>query len=224
MIVVNMQIGLGRSYPPLLHAPWNGLTPTDVVFPTFLFVVGAALSFTLGKYAALGDAAFLRKVATRAALTSCFGSPALLVSILQRPTPTGHFGFAPLSQTRILGVLQRIAIGYGVASLIVYYSVGVRVRSPSRWIALLGDLGAHACFTAITRWPGVPRSGSTSGYSVNPTCITVRGLPSTRKWILSTLPSMVNVLAGYLAARFVREHGSEPLYSRQAFYWREPSV
>ena len=68
MIVVNMQIGPGRSYVPLLHSPWNGLTPTDVVFPTFLFVVGAALSFTLGKYAALGDAAFLRKVATRTAL------------------------------------------------------------------------------------------------------------------------------------------------------------
>jgi len=71
MIVVNMQIGPGRSYPPLLHAAWNGLTPTDLVFPTFLFVVGTALSFTLEKYEALGNAAVMRKVATRTALRSC---------------------------------------------------------------------------------------------------------------------------------------------------------
>src|SRR3569833_4184176 len=97
LIVVNMQIGPGRSYPPLLHAPWNGLPPTDQVFPTFLFVVGAALSFTLGKYAALGNAAVLRKLATRSALIFLFGYLLYWFPFL-----------IPVSETRVLGVLQRI--------------------------------------------------------------------------------------------------------------------
>src|ERR1700754_688315 len=118
MIVVNMQIGPGKSYPPLLHAAWNGLTPTDLVFPTFMFVVGAALSFTLGKYAALGNAAVIRKVATRIALIFLCGFLLYWFPFFEMDA-SGHFSFAPLSETRIMGVLQRIAIGYGVASLIL---------------------------------------------------------------------------------------------------------
>src|SRR5262249_7607474 len=68
MIVVNLQIGAGKSYTQLLHAQWDGLTLTDLVFPTFMFVVGTSLSFTLEKYERLGDAALLRKVLTRTAL------------------------------------------------------------------------------------------------------------------------------------------------------------
>src|SRR5689334_4279551 len=48
MIVVNMSVD--ASYAPLQHAKWNGLTPTDVVFPTFLFVAGASMSFALEGY------------------------------------------------------------------------------------------------------------------------------------------------------------------------------
>ncbi|MEI8327400.1 MAG: heparan-alpha-glucosaminide N-acetyltransferase domain-containing protein, partial [Betaproteobacteria bacterium] len=46
MIIVNMSISEEKSYAPLLHATWHGLTLTDLVFPSFLFVVGAALAFT----------------------------------------------------------------------------------------------------------------------------------------------------------------------------------
>src|SRR5258708_27469833 len=68
MIVVNMQIGDGKSYAPLLHAGWDGLTLTDLVVPTFMFVGGTTLTFTLEEYEPLGDAAVLRKIAMSTAL------------------------------------------------------------------------------------------------------------------------------------------------------------
>ena len=205
MIVVNMQIGPGRSYVPLLHSAWNGLTPTDVVFPTFLFVVGAALSFTLGKYAALGNAAFLRKVATRTALIFLCGFLVYWFPFFTVDA-NGHFGLAPLSETRIFGVLQRIAIGYGVASLIVYYSgrVGAIVFSIVALLGYWAIMHAYGDYTMagnaeirFDKWVlGEAHMYHGEGIAFDP------------EGILSTLPAIVNVLAGYLAARFVREHGT----------------
>ena len=49
MIIVNTPGSWSHVYAPLLHADWHGFTPTDLVFPTFLFAVGNALAFTLAK-------------------------------------------------------------------------------------------------------------------------------------------------------------------------------
>src|SRR5215475_13252220 len=98
MIVVNMQPGPGKSYGQLLHAAWNGLTLTDLVFPTFMFVVGATLSFTLPKYERLGDAAVLRKVATRTALIFLCGYLLYWVPFF-RVDAAGHFALRPISHT-----------------------------------------------------------------------------------------------------------------------------
>src|SRR6516225_1620015 len=100
MIVVNLQIGDGKSYTQLLHAPWDGLTLTDLVFPTFMFVVGTSLSFTLDKYELLGDAAVLRKVLTRTALIFLCGY--LLYWFPFFSVDSGHLVLAPISHTRIL--------------------------------------------------------------------------------------------------------------------------
>src|SRR5258708_19211029 len=60
MIIVNAPGSGADPYVPLDHAPWFGFTPTDLVFPSFLFAVGNALSFSKGKYERAGD--FLRKL------------------------------------------------------------------------------------------------------------------------------------------------------------------
>lgn len=205
MIVVNMQMGPGRSYPPLLHAAWNGLTPTDLVFPTFLFVVGAALSFTLEKYAALGNAAVLRKIVTRTALIFLCGYLLYWFPFFTVDS-TGATTLSPISQTRIPGVLQRIALGYGVGSLIVYY--GGRVGAIAFGIAALliywglmhtfGDYSlAGSAVIKLDKWVlGEAHMYHGEGVAFDP------------EGILSTLPAIVNVLAGYLAARFVRDHGA----------------
>jgi len=62
LIVVNMSVGAGKSYAPLLNATWHGLTLTDLVLPSFLFIVGTALSFTIDRLGAAGTPALLRRV------------------------------------------------------------------------------------------------------------------------------------------------------------------
>jgi predicted acyltransferase len=205
MIVVNLQIGEGKSYAQLLHAQWDGLTLTDLVFPTFMFVVGTSLSFTLEKYQRLGDAAFLRKVLTRTALIFLCGYLLYWFPFF-RVDPAGHLVLRPISHTRIFGVLQRIALGYGAAALIVHY--GKRTGAIAFGIvALLGywwlmhafgdySLAANAAIKLDKLVLGEAHMYHGEGVAFDP------------EGILSTLPAIVNVLAGYLAGYFVREHGA----------------
>jgi predicted acyltransferase len=205
MIVVNLQIGPGKSYTQLLHAPWNGLTLTDLVFPTFMFVVGTSLSFTLDKYELIGDAAALRKVLTRTAWIFLCGYLLYWFPFFNVDT-TGHVLSAPISHTRILGVLERIAIGYGAAALIVHYGgragaigFGVSALLGYWWLMhAFGDysFAGNAAIKLDQLVLGEAHMYHEEGVVFDP------------EGILSTLPAIVNVLAGYLAGRSVRENGS----------------
>jgi len=204
MIVVNLQIGEGKSYPQLLHAQWDGLTLTDLVFPTFMFVVGTSLSFTLEKYERGGDAAVLRRVLTRTALIFLCGY--LLYWFPFFRVHDGHVVLAPISHTRVFGVLQRIALGYGAAALIVHY--GRRAGAVAFGLAALlgywwlmhayGDysLAGNAEIKLDKLVLGEAHLYHGEGVAFDP------------EGILSTLPAIVNVLAGYLAGRFVRDRGT----------------
>jgi predicted acyltransferase len=73
MILVNNPGSWDHIYAPLDHAPWHGLTPTDLVFPFFLFAVGNALSFVMPRLEAGGDAAFWKKVVKRSLIIYAIG-------------------------------------------------------------------------------------------------------------------------------------------------------
>ena len=73
MILVNNPGSWAHIYSPLEHAAWHGLTPTDLVFPFFLFAVGNAMAFVMPRYQEAGDAAFWRKVLKRTALIFFIG-------------------------------------------------------------------------------------------------------------------------------------------------------
>src|SRR5690606_17451249 len=73
MILVNNPGSWGHIYPPLKHAPWHGLTPTDLVFPFFLFAVGNAFAFVLPRLQQGGDAAFWKKIVKRTLLIFLIG-------------------------------------------------------------------------------------------------------------------------------------------------------
>src|SRR5688500_8378403 len=73
MILVNNPGSWEFVYAPLRHAPWDGCTPTDLVFPFFLFAVGNALSFSITKYQALGTRQVLQKIFTRTVLIFVIG-------------------------------------------------------------------------------------------------------------------------------------------------------
>lgn len=128
MILVNNPGSWSHIYAPLDHAEWHGLTPTDLVFPFFLFAVGNAMSFVMPRLEAAGDRVFWKKTARRTALIFLIG---LFLSWSPFVMWQGdHLVFKPWSWidkdsnaqgVRIFGVLQRIALCYFFASVLIYY-------------------------------------------------------------------------------------------------------
>ena len=119
MIIVNTS-GSKFTYSPLEHAHWHGFTPTDLVFPSFLFAVGNAMSFVMAKWNTLGRSEVLGKIFKRTAIIFLCGF--LLYWFPFFNADHAHnISFAPISHTRILGVLQRIALAYCMASLLIYF-------------------------------------------------------------------------------------------------------
>jgi predicted acyltransferase len=116
MILVNNPGTWDAIYPPLEHAPWHGLTPTDLVFPFFLFIVGVSISLSLTKRKERGDNQnkLLIQIARR-------GLFIFLIGFLLPVFPfidLSHGGLVDFSGIRIPGVLQRIGVVYMVTSLI----------------------------------------------------------------------------------------------------------
>jgi predicted acyltransferase len=204
MIVVNMSISETQSYGPLLHATWNGLTLTDVVFPSFLFVVGAALSFTLERYQRGGNLAVVRKVASRTAIIFCCGFLLYWFPFFAFDA-SGALMLLPLENARIPGVLQRVALCYGIAALLIHFgrSKGLLLFSAvalllNWWLLVsFGDdtLGGNAALK-LDRW----LLGEAHLYKGE-------GIPFDPEGVLGTLPATVNVLAGYMAGQLVRRLG-----------------
>lgn len=112
MIMVNNP-GSGRYvYEPLRHAQWNGLTPTDLVFPFFMFIMGVSMYFSLRKYDFRLSKKSVGKVLKRTIVIFLIG---VVINWLGTVCYNGLWGFEKL---RILGILQRLALAYGIGSLI----------------------------------------------------------------------------------------------------------
>src|SRR5690349_3486652 len=120
MIIVNTPGSGATAFAPLEHARWHGFTPTDLVFPSFLFAVGNAMSFSLGRYKEISQSAFLQKVIKRTVLIFLLGFLMYWFPFF-RLDEAGHIAAAPFHDTRIMGVLQRIALCYFFASLLIHY-------------------------------------------------------------------------------------------------------
>src|SRR5687768_7597554 len=128
MILVNNPGSWEHIYAPLEHAAWHGCTPTDLVFPFFLFAVGNALAFVMPKLEAAGDGVFWKKVLKRTFLIFFIGF--LLNWFPFIKWDNNQLAFKPWQYidaagnnagVRILGVLQRIALAYFFASIIIYF-------------------------------------------------------------------------------------------------------
>ena len=198
MLLVNNPGSWEHVYRPLEHAEWNGWTPTDLVFPFFLFIVGVATTFSLGGLMdqGAGRAGLFRKVVIRAALI--FG-----LGLLLQGFP--HYDLAHL---RIPGVLQRIALSYLLAAVIVLLT-GVRGQA----LTLLGLLLGYWTLMTLVPVPGVG-SGVLEPEKNLSNWLDLRVLgvnhvwPETRTWdpegLLSTLGAVGSVLCGVLAGHWVR--------------------
>jgi predicted acyltransferase len=204
MIVVNTPGDEAHTYAPLLHALWHGFTPTDWVFPTFLFAVGNALAFALPKYARLGNGAVLAKVGKRTALIFLLGFLLYWFPFFASDG-AGGWMLSPLANTRIPGVLQRIALCFGLASLILHFG-GTRGALLFCVASLLGYWGLMAGFGdyTLTGNAGLKLDlwllGEHHLYHGEGVAFDPEGL-------LGTLPATVNVIAGYFAGRLLMTRG-----------------
>ena len=120
MILVNNPGSWAHIFSPLEHANWHGCTPTDLVFPFFLFAVGNAMAFVMPRFEQAGPATFWKKVIKRTILIFAIG---LFLNWSPFVRWEGESITWKLWQNvRILGVLQSIAICYFFASVIVFYA------------------------------------------------------------------------------------------------------
>jgi predicted acyltransferase len=204
MIVVNMSMD-GISYGPLQHAAWHGLTPTDLVFPSFLFIVGAALSYTLGKHQQAGDAALLRKVASRSGLIFLCGYLLYWFPFLAFDA-SGHLTLLPVSHTRIFGVLQRIGLTYGAAALVIHFGK----RTGAITFSVVALLGYWALMHAFGDYSLTGNAGLKLDLLVLGAnhMYHGEGIAFDPEGILSTLPAIVNVIGGYYAGRLIQSRGN----------------
>ena len=215
MILVNNPGSWGHIYAPLEHAPWHGCTPTDLVFPFFLFAVGNAMAFVIPRFqAANNDAAFWGKVLKRFALIFLIGlflnwSPFIKWSgdsiVFKAWTDAKN----PDSGIRLLGVLQRIAICYLFASIIAYYT-------KPKWTFYIGTVmlllfwwmswafGAKGDPYSMTGFFGtqidIDLFGKAHVYKGE-------GVPFDPEGLISTFAAIVQVLMGYLVGLYIREKG-----------------
>ncbi len=207
MILVNNPGSWGYIFSPLEHASWHGLTPTDLVFPFFLFAVGNAMSFVMPKLAQGTDANFWKKVLKRTLMIFAIGlflnwSPFVKWS-------EGALVFKQWENIRILGVLQRIALCYFFASVIIYYG-------KSKWALYLGAviLLLYWLLTTLLGAPGHPYS--LSGYfgnAIDQSILGVshiykgEGVPFDPEGLTSTLPAIVQVIFGFLVGEYIQNKG-----------------
>ncbi len=124
MVLVNNPGTWSHVYAPLQHAKWNGWTPTDLIFPFFVYIVGVAMTYSFGKQVARGATRgeLLLKAVKRAAVI-------FALSLAITGFPIAHFPGYELEKIRVMGVLNRIAVAYLVTSGIYVYSRSWKTRA-----------------------------------------------------------------------------------------------
>jgi predicted acyltransferase len=204
MLLVNNPGTWSAVYDPLEHAAWHGWTPTDLVFPFFLFIVGVSMAYSLLPRLEQGDAR--GRLFGRAAKRS-----AILVGLGLLLAAFPYYNL-DLSHLRIPGVLQRIGLAFFLASAVVLFA---RPRAQAGVAAGL-LLGYWAAMTLVPV-PGfgagnLGKEGNLAAYVDRALLGTDHLWASARTWdpegLMSTLPAVATVLLGVFAGRWMRSERS----------------
>lgn len=203
MILVNDAGDWSHVYGPLDHAEWNGWTPTDLIFPFFLFIVGVSMVLSFDSRRAKGAArgGLLLHALKRAAIIFALG---LFLNLY----PTFDFETA-----RITGVLQRIAVVYFISSVIVLYC-----ERTLRWVIAAALLLGYWAMVKFIPVPGcgagvLTMDCSLAGY-------VDRAVMYNHLWVehqfdpeglVSTIPAIATCLLGVFAGEWIRKKSGEPL-------------
>lgn len=213
MILVNNPGTWAYMFAPLKHAAWHGCTPTDLVFPFFLFAVGNAMAFVVPKLQDAGQAVFWRKVLKRTILIFAIGLFLNWWPFVQWVGDELHFRawVDPDNAThgvRIFGVLQRIAVSYFFAAVLVYFFKPKSVIYIS-FIVLLVYWGLCAFLGqgdpySLEGWFGTAIDKQVLGVAH---LYKGEGVPFDPEGLMSTIPAIVQVVFGYLVGLFIRQQG-----------------
>lgn len=194
MIIVNTPGSWKYVYAPLRHAEWNGCTPTDLVFPFFLFIVGMSTWYSLKKYGNELNSSSVLRIFRRMVAIFAVG---LLLTIFP------YFA-RDYSTLRIMGVLQRIALAYGFGAIIC-----LSVRKEYLWIV--------TAVLLLLYWGLLAFFGGADPYSLNDNFALKAdlailgknhmykgfGIPFEPEGLLSTIPSICTVIIGYFSGELV---------------------
>jgi predicted acyltransferase len=210
MILVNNPGSWQHVYPPLRHAEWHGFTPTDLVFPAFIFIAGVAIAFSFAKFGDREaiDPSVYWKIARRVPILFVLG---LLPNIFVIVVQALHHGEAiDLSTLRIMGVLQRIALAYGIGAIAI-------LRLNRRQLVIFCAAILLGYWAALT-WIPVPGYGpgdlSPKGEGtlvayldrllLTPSHLLGKG-NFDPEGLLSTLPATITLIFGYFTGDWLRQ-------------------
>jgi predicted acyltransferase len=232
MLLVNNPGTWSAIYPPLEHAEWNGWTPTDLIFPFFLFIVGITTHISLSARRERGDdeSAIVRQIIKRGAIIYLLGflmawfpfyQYGATVPGFDHPTFMDRFVYR-LHHVRIMGVLARIGVVYIISALLT-------LRTTLKQQAVIVATLLYGYWLVMTLTP-LPAYGGTMGYfTLNDPANTVeafvdRAILGNHIWggsttydpegILSTIPAVGTAMLGVMAGRWINTQ--RPLIDRIA--------
>jgi predicted acyltransferase len=226
MLLVNDPGNWGHIYPPLRHAEWHGWTPTDLIFPFFLFIVGVTTHLSIAARRARGDddGTIRRQILRRGALIFLFG---LLLNwfpffqwgaIPGNPSPSfGDRILERLETLRVMGVLQRIGLAYAAAAFLTLRT------SLKQQVAILAVI-LFGYWFVMTLLP-VPDTGILGVFAINTrdghlaawldrlvldwreyglgNHLWVGGVTWDPEGLLSTVPAIGTAMIGVMAGRWI---------------------
>jgi len=194
MIIVNTPGSWNYIYPPLEHSKWHGCTPTDLVFPFFLFIVGVSMWFSFKKYGQEINGGSILRILRRMVTIFAVGIFLAIFPLFGRDYST----------LRIMGVLQRIALAYGIGAILCLI-----ISRNYLWIVIVIIL--------LLYWALLAFFGGADPYSLNGN-LTIKvdpailganhlykgfGIPFDPEGLLSTLPAIATVIIGYYIGELV---------------------
>lgn len=215
MIMVNNPGSWSYVYAPLGHAAWHGLTPTDLVFPFFMFIMGISTFISLRKFNFEWSRAALLKILKRTVVIFLIGMGIAWLSLSFRTfrgLEAEELGFferfiraiTNFEKLRILGVLQRLALSYGATAIIAilvkhkYIPHIIIVSLVGYFFMLLFgngfDFSEQNIIAVVDQAVlGVNHMYRDSGVYLDP------------EGLLSTIPSIAHVLIGFLAGKMLMQ-------------------
>jgi predicted acyltransferase len=205
MILVNNPGSWSHIFPPLKHAGWHGVTPTDLVFPFFLFAVGNAMAFVIPRLEASNT--FWQKVIKRTVLIFLIGLFLNWFPFIKYDVE-GNIVAKPFETLRLFGVLQRIALCYFFAAVIIHFFKAKGAFVAGAFLLLLYWFLCVALNPAdpysLTGWFGsayeIKLMGEKHLYHGE-------GIAFDPEGPMSTMAAIVQVIFGYLVGQYIISKG-----------------